>query len=88
MIFFLDENFPRKSISYINSTGHETIDGHSIEYKGVDDSVLFDIAQKNSAIFLTTDKDFFHTIPLQFENHNGVIVIALVSCCSKSLAGA
>lgn len=77
MIFFIDENFPRKVMLHLNSLGHTTIDGHSNEYKGVDDYILFTKAQQNSAIFLTTDRDFFHTIPFQFENHFGVIVITL-----------
>jgi len=35
------------------------------------------MAQEKKAIFLTTDKDFFHTIPHLSEKHYGVIVIAL-----------
>ena len=35
------------------------------------------MAQNESAIFLTTDKDFFHTIPHLFEEHFGIIVITL-----------
>ena len=29
------------------------------------------------AIFLTTDKDFYHTIPFQFEKHCGIVIITL-----------
>jgi predicted nuclease of predicted toxin-antitoxin system len=45
--------------------------------QGVDDSRLFEIAQKNEAILLTTDRDFYHTVPLRYSTHYGVIVIAL-----------
>ncbi len=38
---------------------------------------LFAHAQRQEAIFITTDKDFFHTVPLAFEHHHGSIVITL-----------
>ena len=47
------------------------------EQEGSDDIAIFEMAQKNNAIFLTTDKDFFHTIPYLFEHHHGIIVIIL-----------
>jgi len=77
MIFFLDENFPKSAGTFLESKGHEVIDIRLTEDIGLDDNSIFSLAQKHSAIFLTTDKDFFHTIPLKFENHNGIIVIAL-----------
>ena len=41
------------------------------------DDKLFAHAQEQNAIFVTTDKDFFHTIPLSFARHHGAIVITL-----------
>lgn len=41
------------------------------------DETLFDRAQKEQAVFVTTDKDFFHTVPLAFEQYHGAIVITL-----------
>jgi predicted nuclease of predicted toxin-antitoxin system len=38
---------------------------------------LFAHAQKERAIFISTDKDFFHTVPLTFARHHGAIVITL-----------
>jgi spore maturation protein CgeB len=35
------------------------------------------MAQGRCAVFLTTDRDFFHTIPHLHESHCGIIVIAL-----------
>jgi len=35
------------------------------------------MAQEKQAIFITTDRDFFHTIPFQFDKHCGIIVITL-----------
>lgn len=38
---------------------------------------MFQKAQNLAAVLLTTDRDFFHTIPHLFESHFGVVVIAL-----------
>ncbi len=77
MIFFLDENFPRSVISLFEKEGHTTIDIRSTEHEGLDDIKIFELAQKENAIFLTTDRDFFHTIPRLFQKHHGIIVITL-----------
>jgi hypothetical protein len=44
---------------------------------GTDDHFDFELAQQKQAILLTTDRDFFHTIPWLFAEHHGVIVVAL-----------
>lgn len=77
MKFFLDENFPKSSVDFLKKSGNKIIDIRGTEKEGLDDESIFDLAQKNSAIFLTTDKDFFHTIPFLFENHFGVVIITL-----------
>ncbi|MCU0797116.1 MAG: DUF5615 family PIN-like protein [Akkermansiaceae bacterium] len=43
----------------------------------MEDSEVFQKAQNLGAVLLTTDRDFYHTIPHLFENHFGVVVIAL-----------
>ena len=48
-----------------------------VSLDGATDSDLFDEAQVNNAVFITTDKDFFHTIPNFYKRHSGIIVIAL-----------
>ena len=77
MKFFLDENFPKTITPILEEKGHEVFDIRSTQFEGADDASLFEFAQQNEAIFLTTDKDFFHTIPLLFPNHFGIIVITL-----------
>ncbi len=46
-------------------------------YEGSDDGKIFEFAQAEEAVFLTTDRDFFHTLPHMYEKHHGVIVVAL-----------
>ena len=77
MNFILDENFPRSALALL--AGHGRV-GHGIlefSSKGADDADIFQVAQREKAVFLTTDKDFFHTVPLLVKDHAGVVVIAL-----------
>ena len=77
MNFFLDENFPKSAIGLLEKLGHLVFDLRGTEREGSSGSDIFDEAQRRGAIFLTTDRDFFHTIPHLFPDHAGVIVIAL-----------
>jgi predicted nuclease of predicted toxin-antitoxin system len=63
MKFFLDENFPRPALIQLQSAGHSALHALEISPPGTADDVLFDHAQKAGAVFVTTDKDFFHTVP-------------------------
>jgi len=77
MTFFLDENFPRPAVAWLQAAGHKV--NHALDNfpPGTADDKLFTQAQKQSSIFVTTDKDFFHTIPLSFARHHGAIVVTL-----------
>lgn len=77
MKFLLDENFPKSAEKVLIELGHQVIDIRGTKLQGVDDFRLFEIAQENEAILLTTDRDFYHTVPLRYSDHHGVIVIAL-----------
>ena len=77
MNFFLDENFPRPALTQLQTAGHTAAHAMGIFPPGTADDRLFAHAQKEHAVFITTDKDFFHTIPLAFEQHHGAIVITL-----------
>jgi predicted nuclease of predicted toxin-antitoxin system len=77
MKFFLDENFPRPALTRLQSARHSANHALEIFPPGTPDDQLFAHAQKESAVFITTDKDFFHTVPLAFARHPGAIVITL-----------
>ena len=70
MIFFLDENFPRAAVDFLVSRGHQAIDIRGAGQEGSDDSAIFAMAQRAGAVFLTTDRDFFHTIPHLEKTHD------------------
>jgi predicted nuclease of predicted toxin-antitoxin system len=73
----LDENFPKTVANQSSLAKHEIIDIRETGKTGLDDSAIFKLAQEHKAIFLTTDMDFFHTIPFHYPQHYGVIIIAL-----------
>ena len=77
MNFLFDENFPKSAERILVDLGHYVIDIRGSDLQGADDFQLFDVAQQNEAILLTTDRDFYHTVPLEYETHFGVVVIAL-----------
>lgn len=77
MKFFLDENFPKSAIPLLEKQGHVIVDCRAEGLSGSDDAKLFEIAQNHEAVFLTTDRDFFNTVPHLFPNHFGIVVIAL-----------
>jgi predicted nuclease of predicted toxin-antitoxin system len=53
----------------LESHGFEVFDIRGTEIEGADDKTLFEKAQQHEAIFLTTDKDFYHTVPFFYESH-------------------
>jgi predicted nuclease of predicted toxin-antitoxin system len=77
MNFLLDENFPKSAEELLVKSGHHVLDIRGSEFQGADDFELFEIAQSHSAVLLTTDRDFYHTVPLRHPTHFGVVVIAL-----------
>ena len=77
MNFFLDENFPKTAEALLAAHGHVTLDIRGTEHEGAEDPDIFGMAQDKQAVFLTTDRDFFHTVPHVWPNHNGIVVIAL-----------
>src|SRR6266540_2835153 len=77
MDFLADQNFPRTCEALLKEFGHELNQVVFDPEASLDDTWLFTEAQRHDAVFLTTDKDFFHTIPWLYAEHAGVIVINL-----------
>jgi predicted nuclease of predicted toxin-antitoxin system len=77
MKFLLDENFPKAAVVLLRSSGHEVFDIRGTDDEGMEDDALFRKAQVARAVLLTTDRDFFHTVPHLYDEHCGVVVIAL-----------
>jgi predicted nuclease of predicted toxin-antitoxin system len=77
MTFLFDENFPKSARTLLEGRSHTVIDFRMDGVVGADDSEVIELAQRNSAVILTTDRDFFHTLGRQHPDHHGIVVIAL-----------
>ena len=77
MRFLLDENFPRSTRQLLSAQGHECFEVRGSTLEGTADTFIIQKSIEIKAIILTTDRDFFHTLPHQHPNHAGIIVIAL-----------
>lgn len=75
MRFFLDENFPLAAKAFLEAKGHEVFRALDHHPQGASDAELFMYAQRQQAIFLTTDKDFFHTIPFIYPDRSVPIMV-------------
>ena len=77
MKFLLDENFPASVAETVLKCGHQAIPFASTCSRGADDESVFLAAQSAGTVILTSDRDFYHTIPLSHPRHHGIIMVAL-----------
>lgn len=77
MKFLLDENFPLSSADFIESCGHKAVRFYDTCESVDDDESIFAAAQRLGATILTSDRDFYHTVPLLHPVHAGIVVVAL-----------
>ena len=72
MKFLLGENFPRPAADLIEECGHEAVRFDAVCNSGDDDDTVFVAAQRVCATILTSDRDFYHTIPLLHPVYAGI----------------
>ena len=77
MRFLLDENFPVSAAEFLLERGHEVFTLAETCGRGAPDEDVFASAQALGAILLTSDRDFYHTIPHLHPRHCGIVVVAL-----------
>ena len=77
MKFLIDENFPRSAVGVLEDFGHEAIFIDEVGDFGDEDEKVFSAAQRLGAVILTSDRDFYHTVPLLHPTHFGIVVISL-----------
>ena len=61
----------------IEAAGHVAIQFATVCHSGDDDETVFATAQKNEAVILTSDRDFYHTVPILHPQHHGIVVLSL-----------
>jgi predicted nuclease of predicted toxin-antitoxin system len=74
MRILVDENIPLKTVAALNGNGHDVLDVRGTPEQGVDDATLWQIAQRQKRLLVTTDKGFAQR---RYEPHHGVVIVRL-----------
>ncbi len=74
MKVLVDENIPRRTVNWLIEQGHNVKDVRRTPQQGLEDSELWELAQREKRLFVTTDRGF-----LQYRNsaHSGLLVVLL-----------
>jgi predicted nuclease of predicted toxin-antitoxin system len=70
----VDENIPMRTVRALQAMGHDVHDLRGTPEKGSGDPLLWEIAQQEGRMLITTDKGFTR---YRDETHYGVLVIRL-----------
>ena len=74
MKLLVDENIPRMTVNTLRDMGHDVKDLRQTPEQGISDEVLWDIAQHEKRLVVTTDKGFSH---YRNQAHAGILIIRL-----------
>ncbi|HEX8139432.1 MAG TPA: DUF5615 family PIN-like protein [Pyrinomonadaceae bacterium] len=70
----VDENIPLTTVVELESLGHNVLDVRGTTNQGMPDDLLWDLAQKEGRLLISTDKGF---VQHRNESHHGILVIRL-----------
>ena len=70
----MDENIPLISVKQLREMGHDVLDIRSTADEGLSDELLWDKAQREQRLLITTDRGFSHH---RDRDHFGILVISL-----------
>lgn len=74
MNIFVDENIPAMTVRELRDAGHDVIDIRGTDNEGLIDEDVWDMAQKQQRLLITTDKGFALK---RHEKHYGILIIKL-----------
>lgn len=74
MKIMVDENIPMVTVNYLLSLDHDVRDIRGTNQQGMDDDLLWRLAQTEQRLFITTDKGFLR---FRDEKHHGALIIRL-----------
>lgn len=74
MRILVDENIPNITVQGLRGVGHDVRDIRGTPDQGMDDDKLWDLAQKEQRLLVTTDKRF---VQHRGQIHNGILVVRL-----------
>ena len=70
----VDENIPSRTVKALKASGHDVKDIRGTKEEGISDDRIWELAQKESRIIITTDKGF---VQRRNENHHGILAVCL-----------
>ncbi len=74
MIIVADENVPKRTVVALRAQGHIVTDVRESPLRGADDDRVWELAQRERALLVTTDKGFLRR---GTPTHHGLLVIRL-----------
>ena len=74
MKIFVDENIPQITVQELRNIGHKVLDIRGTKYEGCNDGDVWEMAQQEGRLLITTDKGFAQR---RQETHYGVLIIRL-----------
>jgi len=74
MKILVDENIPLMTVEELRSKGLEVKDIRGTPHQGMPDDLLWEMAQKEQRLLITTDKGFSSQ---RNESHHGLLIIRL-----------
>ena len=74
MRLLVDENIPRQTVLALRDLGHDVRDVRGTDQEGVDDRVLWNIAQDEGRLIVTADMDFGAR---RAEPNHGILIVRL-----------
>ena len=83
--FLADENIPKETVALLKKQGIDIVSVTEFA-SGIDDSAVLDLANKNSRIIVTFDKDFGQLIFKEKRKTQGLILLRFVPQSSAQIA--
>lgn len=74
MKILVDENIPLRTVQELRTLGHDVMDIRGTLDQGLKDASLWQLAQQEGRLLITTDKGFAHH---RDEPHYGVVIVRL-----------
>jgi len=74
MKIFVDENIPLMTVRVLREMGHDVRDIRGTAEMGMSDDALWEIAQQEGRLLITTDKGFTQH---REELHHGILIVRL-----------
>jgi len=74
ILILVDENIPIITVEALRLMGHDVLDLRGTEQQGIPDYVIWQLAQKEKRLLITTDKGFAQ---YRHSSHYGVLIVRI-----------